>query len=59
MPLEQHVFLRPGQSVTVYGELAPTDGRRPAKGLVVADSITIHAVSPAPKLKLRRLSFRV
>ena len=45
MLVEQRIFLRPGQTITVYGEVAPSEGRPPTSGLVVADAITIQAVN--------------
>lgn len=58
MLVEQRIFLEPGQTITIYGEVASSGGRQPNSGMVVADAITIQAVEPASGFKWRRLSFR-
>jgi len=58
MLIEQRIYLKPGQTVTVYGQVA-TESAPPESGLVVGDTITVVAVDPVrPRLALRRLSFR-
>lgn len=56
--VERRIYLQPGQSITIFGEVVPSDGRPPTSGTVVADAITIQAVEPASGFRWRRLSFR-
>ncbi len=58
MLVEHRIYLKPGQTITIYGQVA-TEGAPPESGLVVGDTITVVAVEPVRHgLALRRLSFR-
>ena len=58
MLVEHRLYLKPGQTITIYGQVA-TEGAPPKSGLVVGDTITVVAVEPVrPGLALRRLNFR-